>query len=90
MQREHLIVNLDDFARKITQALTQLAEAYEMNFKGFDFSPAPFPEPGCSLGGAVEALGVELGKAGALAAAAVVADTINGGCLLYTSPSPRD
>ena len=79
LQREHLTNTLNHFAQILTDALSPLADEYGVNFKGFDFSPAPFPEPGCSLGGAVEALGVELGKAGALAAAAVVADTLNAG-----------
>ncbi len=79
LQREHLTNTLNNFAQTLTDALSPLADEYEVNFKGFDFSPAPFPEPGCSLGGAVEALGVELGKSGALAATAVVADTLNAG-----------
>jgi len=59
--------------------LDPLAYSFDIEFKGFDFSPAPFPEAACSLGGGIEALGIGLGRHGALAAAAVVADTLDAG-----------
>jgi uncharacterized protein (UPF0210 family) len=49
-------------------------------FQGFDFSVAPYPEDDCSLGAAMEELGVSLlGKHGSLAAAAFLADTLDKG-----------
>jgi len=77
--REKLLELLEDFARKVSSALNPLGYTYDLEFKGFDFSPAPFPEAACSLGGGIEALGVELGKTGSLAAASVVAHTLNRG-----------
>ncbi len=77
--RENLLATLNEFAHKVSQALNPLGYSHDVEFKGFDFSPAPFPEPGCSLGGGIEALGVELGKTGALAAASILAHTLNSG-----------
>ena len=49
-------------------------------FKGFDFSLAPFPEDCCSLAGAMQTLGVGgVGQMGALAAGAILADTLDAG-----------
>ena len=45
-----------------------------MEFKGIDLSPAPFPKDWCSIGGALEALGLHsLGNPGSLTAAAFLA-----------------
>jgi len=52
----------------------------EIEFLGFDFSPAPFPQDWCSLGGAVEKVGLEhIGGIGSLAAVAIIADTLDRG-----------
>jgi len=53
---------------------------WEMPFKGFDFSLAPFPEDWCSLAGAIEQLGVPaFGLMGSLSAAAILAETLDRG-----------
>jgi len=52
----------------------------EIEFLGFDFSPAPFPEDWCSLGGAIEKIGLEhIGGCGSLGAVAIIADTLDRG-----------
>jgi len=78
-QRRNLLASLEGFAATLAGVLSPLAEGYDLDFKGYDFSPAPYPEPGCSLGGAIEALGTGLGRHGSVAAAAVIADTLNQG-----------
>ncbi len=71
---------LESHAEKIGAAAAQLARAHGAVFKGFDFSPAPFPNRDCSLGGALEAAGVSrLGLSGSLASAAFLADTLDQG-----------
>jgi len=56
---------------------------FGIRFGGFDFSPAPFPDDSCSLGGAIESLsGVPLGSSGSLAAAAICAETLDRGYLV--------
>jgi uncharacterized protein (UPF0210 family) len=64
------------------QTLTGVAKAVErqsgVNFKGIDFSLAPFPSEELSLGTAMERLGVTtLGMHGSLAAAAILSDTMD-------------
>ncbi|HZW04708.1 MAG TPA: DUF711 family protein [Anaerolineaceae bacterium] len=66
------------------QALEAIAESirreFDVAFGGFDFSPAPHPSEGRSLGGALAALGVPaLGQNGSLAAAAFLADLLDRG-----------
>ncbi len=48
-------------------------------FFGFDFSPAPFPDDTCSLAGAMETLGAEIGKHGSVMAAAILASALDSG-----------
>ena len=55
------------------------ASQFGIPFKGFDFSPAPFPEDWCSLGYAMEKFGVKLGNFGALTSAAAIAETLDRG-----------
>jgi len=51
-----------------------------IEFKGFDFSLAPFPEEWCSIGAAMESLGVgQLGFMGSLTSAAILMDTLDQG-----------
>jgi len=78
-QRAWLLATLEAFAAQVESLLQPSVDEYSITFKGFDFSPAPYPEPGCSLGSAVEARGVELGRSGSVAAAAVIADTLSQG-----------
>jgi len=78
--REGLIRKLEENATQIEQVCTKICEMYHVTFRGFDFSPAPYPEDWCSLGKAIESLGVSsLGLSGSLAAAAIVASTLDQG-----------
>jgi uncharacterized protein (UPF0210 family) len=59
------------------QAITKIAQGLQVEFKGIDFSLAPFPDDAHSLGKAVENMGVpKIGLHGSLAAAAILTDAI--------------
>lgn len=59
------------------QAITKVAKDLQVEFKGIDFSLAPFPDDAHSLGRAVENMGVpKIGLHGSLAAAAILTDAI--------------
>lgn len=82
--RTELLTALNGFAKQIEAILTKINGAASIRFLGFDFSPAPYPLDTCSLGGGVEAvLGGCIGPAGSLAAAAVIADTLDQGDWLH-------
>ncbi|MGW8249703.1 MAG: DUF711 family protein, partial [Anaerolineales bacterium] len=56
----------------------QLEDHFQVRFGGLDFSLAPFPQEGLSLGAALESLGLPaLGTHGSLAAAAFLADSVD-------------
>ena len=83
--RANLLNALHGGAEKMESVAKILARKYDLTFKGFDFSPAPYPHDWCSLGAALEALGVSrLGLSGSLAAAAFLADTLQQGQWLKT------
>lgn len=66
----------DDLFAIIQKAKLQ----WEMPFKGFDFSLAPFPKDWCSLANAIESLGgSRIGMIGSLSAAAILAETLDRG-----------
>lgn len=78
--RETLLVNLEKHANQLSLIFSDLLGDKEVVFQGFDFSVAPFPIDDCSLGAAMESLGVSsLGKHGSLAAAAFLTDTLDRG-----------
>jgi uncharacterized protein (UPF0210 family) len=78
--RTQFLFALESAADRIAPICERLALNHHVVFKGFDFSPAPFPEDWCSLGKAFEALGLErIGGAGSLAAAAFIADALDDG-----------
>jgi len=59
------------------QGITKIAKDLHIDFKGIDFSLAPFPDDAHSLGKAVENMGVpKIGLHGSLAAAAILTDAI--------------
>jgi uncharacterized protein (UPF0210 family) len=74
---------LDDLERQtapMERLAMELEQEYGLEFKGIDCSVAPFPEEWCSIGGALESLGIgSLGQHGSLAAAAFLADTLDRG-----------
>lgn len=76
--QEKLIRLLETHAEKLTGAGKGLAETHQFTFSGIDYSLAPYPDPGTSLGSSLEALGVEaLGHHGSTAAAAFLAHCID-------------
>ncbi len=78
--RNRLLSSLEAAAAKINSVVNEVISGSGIVFKGFDFSPAPYPEDWCSLGGGVEMLGLEhIGAAGSLTAVAVIADTLDKG-----------
>ena len=78
--RTLMLSRLENAAEKIQKIIEKTNKSFNIEFNGFDFSPAPYPENWCSLGGAIEALGQNtVGPAGSLAAAAVIADTLDQG-----------
>ena len=79
--QQRLVNALDGYASQLMSVAEQIAAQFQADFKGMDFSPAPFPEERCSLGGAVELLGAQIGQHGAVAAAAVLADALDQGRL---------
>ncbi len=81
--RSQMLASMNGFAAQIEE-LFRSSQPDGIQFLGFDFSPAPYPENGCSLGGGVEAvLSGSIGPAGSLAAAAVIADTLDQGAWLH-------
>jgi hypothetical protein len=75
--RAALIRRIEETAGALTAEAAALAEAHQIPFSGVDFSLAPFPEDGKSLGGAIEALGVpHVGAAGSLFAAGFITEAI--------------
>jgi uncharacterized protein len=73
-----LIERIETHARALEAVGEQLARAYQIEFKGLDFTLAPFPEPDKSLGNALEQLGLPaIGLSGSLAAAAFLTDILD-------------
>lgn len=78
--RRMMITTLNDASSRLEKLAIRHGRQSSIDFKGFDFSLAPFPEEWCSIGGAIESLGVEqLGYMGSLAAAAILMDTLDQG-----------
>lgn len=78
--RRVLVATLEEHARALDAVLLPLAGETGFDFLGYDFSPAPHPDPACSLGAALEAMGAApLGQMGSLAAAALLADALDRG-----------
>ncbi len=78
--RIKFITSLEEKAASLLPICQSTAEKHDVVFKGFDFSPAPYPEDWCSLGKAFELLGLQhIGGTGSLAAAAFIADALDRG-----------
>jgi uncharacterized protein (UPF0210 family) len=78
--RNELLASLEYHAKVMGEKCQAICDQYSVVFKGFDFSPAPYPENWCSLGKAIELMGVsKLGNFGSLAAAAFLASTLDMG-----------
>jgi len=75
-----LIRQFEDLAGVISHIFIDVSAGSGIDLLGFDFSPAPFPQDWCSLGGAVEKLGLShIGGDGSLAAVAIVANALDRG-----------
>ncbi|MHB8132974.1 MAG: DUF711 family protein [Anaerolineaceae bacterium] len=78
--RANLLKILQEKASQIESILSKYLQKFHLEFFGFDFSVAPFPEDFCSLGNSLESLGVQsFGDHGSLAAAAFLAETLDRG-----------
>jgi uncharacterized protein (UPF0210 family) len=78
--RKTILSEFHAFSQQIMDLIISIEGYSNFDFLGFDFSPAPFPEDWCSLAGAIEAVGnIKVGKSGSVAAAAVIADTLDQG-----------
>ena len=78
--RRNFLDRLESNAEKMEAVCERICSDHKVTFKGFDFSPAPFPEDWCSLGKAMELMGIaSLGMNGSLAAAAILASTLDSG-----------
>ena len=76
--RRNLVSAMETHARRLTEAAHQVEQITGVRFGGIDFSLAPFPDEQISIGTAMERLGVPLlGMHGSLAAAAILADTMD-------------
>ena len=78
--RQDLLDILQKQTSLIEEISNSLDQEFRVEFKGIDLSPAPFPKDWCSIGGALEALGLHsLGNPGSLTAAAFLADILQHG-----------
>jgi len=78
--RNKMLSSLEDAADELSKIAKLNAREAGISFKGFDFSLAPFPEDWCSLGCALENLGIpQFGFMGTLTAAAILAETLDRG-----------
>jgi len=83
--RQNLITTLETQATTLAGRANHVAQMFDVDFRGIDFSLAPYPEQWCSLCAALESLGLTaLGQSGSLAAAAFLADTLDRGSWLRT------
>jgi uncharacterized protein (UPF0210 family) len=83
--RRRLVSMIEAHAAAITRYIQRLATEREVHFLGIDFSLAPYPEHGRSLGAALESLGLPAaGLAGTVAAAAFLTDCLDQAQFLRT------
>ena len=73
-----LIDSIESHAQKMQGVCEMLEKTYQVSFKGFDFSTAPFPTPSISIGNALEQLGLPtVGLAGSMAASTILMDALD-------------
>lgn len=78
--RKTLLAELNDATARLARLAEPLADRLGLVFHGFDCSLAPFPEDWCSLGNALEKIGVStVGFPGSLAACSVLTSTLDQG-----------
>jgi uncharacterized protein len=75
--QNRIVISLEETAKKISKCVKPVADMHQMDFKGFDFSFAPYPDDTCSIGAVFEHLGCSAtGNIGTLGAAAIIASTM--------------
>ena len=78
--KSNMLALMHQAEKELSSIIRQMNLQWELPFKGFDFSLAPYPEDWCSLAQAMENLGVErIGMTGSLSAAAILAETLDRG-----------
>jgi len=76
--RSRLIESIQGHATILEEKCNTLATMFQFEFKGLDFTLAPFPGQAASIGAALEALGLPaFGLSGSLAASAFLTDTLD-------------
>jgi len=76
--RSRLIQSIEREAERINAVVTKTLKGTGIEFQGFDFSLAPFPEEARSIGKAVERLGLSaVGIYGTLMVSAFIADALD-------------
>jgi uncharacterized protein (UPF0210 family) len=76
--RNNLTESIEIHAQNLEKVSRQLEKTYNIQFKGLDYSLAPYPSQSVSIGHALESLGLSaFGLSGTLAAAAFLTDTID-------------
>ncbi len=75
--RNRLSASIEENARRLEAVAGDLAKTAAVQFKGLDFTLAPFPAELRSIGTAIERMGVPaVGLSGSLAAAAILTETL--------------
>lgn len=78
LARNRLVRRIEGNAAVLARVTEPIAGQHEVKFLGIDFSLAPFPEEGRSIGVAMEALGLPgVGLPGSLTTAAFLADCVD-------------
>jgi uncharacterized protein (UPF0210 family) len=75
--RSNLMQSIERTANNIAAVARSLSQKFAFDFKGIDFSMAPFPDAAHSIGAAIEKLtGAKFGEHGTLFASAFITDCI--------------
>ena len=75
--QDNLLAKFNEIYDVLTKISEKMARTYNIEFKGIDFTPAPYPEPDKSIGTAIEKLGFEyFGSNGTLTAVALIKNSI--------------
>ncbi|MFX1374828.1 MAG: DUF711 family protein [Promethearchaeota archaeon] len=73
----NLLSKFNQIYDDITKICEKIGRNFDIEFKGMDFSPAPFPEEDKSIGTAIEKLGIEyFGALGTLTGVALIKNSI--------------
>ena len=83
--RDRFVELIEIHGNRLTEISRKLSKTYNLEFKGMDFSSAPYPTRDISVGAALEALGLPaMGLSGSLAAAAFLMDALDRAAFLRT------